>query len=313
MTMRPSITAGDWIVLDASLRVGIQRTLRVPDDGGEYPLPPSLGRLPVRSAAEYPALVRHAAREPDHFLVPIHLQDAAWIQFDGLRTDPRAVGIAVGTVDAITGQPWSGGLQASPQNYLVVPYQPWLDGFKVRKGVVRQFVAVRLHGGESVEHQLTGRDEGGITLASFLPKPGMLGENAAPRKPARQTRELGVGAGGRIGQRLYPDPFGPRTWERAPDRVIHVHLIDAGEFTRVTGEPVPRSPTDADTYSRFGLPWFEVYDSARGELPATANLSTIKSVDEIDSPSATSRPAAEPKKLLPKNVRPIPPRSRRTR
>jgi hypothetical protein len=290
--------------------VGIQRTLRIPDDGGEYPLPPSLGRLPVRPAASYPALVPDAVHEPDQYLVVIHRQDAAWIQFDGLRTDPRALGIAVGGVDAITGEPWTGRLQASPQNYVVVPYQPWLDGLKVRTGVVRQFVAVRLHGGESVEHQLTGRDRGGITLTSFLPRPGTIDADKMPRKPVGRTRELGVGAGGLIAQRIYPDPLGLEIWELSPSRVVHVHLVDADEFTRASGEAVPPSPVDADTYSRFGLPWFEVYDSARGALAATPALATIKSVDEI---AGTLRPSSKPKAARPKNVRPIPPRSRRQR
>jgi hypothetical protein len=52
--------------------------------------------------------------------------------------------------DAVTGDPWSRDLQADPQNYLVLPEQPWLDGFAVRKGVIRQFVAMPL-GGEIVE------------------------------------------------------------------------------------------------------------------------------------------------------------------
>jgi hypothetical protein len=65
---------------------------------------------------------------------------------------------------------------------------------------------------------------------------------------------------------------------------------------------------DAETYSRYGLPWFEVYDSARGELPATSVLASIKSVDEL---AGKARPSNEPKAK--KQVRPIPPRSRRKR
>jgi hypothetical protein len=182
----------------------------------------------------------------------------------------------------------------------------------VETGVVRQFVAVRLESGESVEHQLTGRDRGGITLTSFRPRPGTIDADAVTRKPGGPTRELGLGAGGRITQRIYPDPLGVQTWEHSPDRVLHVHLIDADQFTRATGESVPPSPVDAETYSRFGLPWFEVYDSARGALPSTPALSTIQSVDEI---AGTPRPPSQPKAKAPRpqNVRPIPPRSRRRR
>src|SRR5262249_49521053 len=172
--MKPSIGDRNWIALDASLRVGFQRTLRIPDDGGDYPLPPALGRLPIHLAADYPDLAPAAPDEGRHFLVPLHRHEATWIQFDALRQDPRAVAIGVGAIDALTGQPWRPLLQAAPQNYVVVPFQPWLDGFKVHTGAVRQFVAVELGAGVSVEHQLTGREEGGITIATFLPKPDML-------------------------------------------------------------------------------------------------------------------------------------------
>jgi hypothetical protein len=33
---------------DAVLRIQFQRTLRIPDDDREYPLPPGLGRFPMR-------------------------------------------------------------------------------------------------------------------------------------------------------------------------------------------------------------------------------------------------------------------------
>ncbi len=47
-------------------------------------------------------------------------------------------------------------LQKSALNYLVLPQQPWLDGVAVRKGVIRQFVAMPLGAGCSVEEQATG-------------------------------------------------------------------------------------------------------------------------------------------------------------
>ena len=46
-----------------------------------------------------------------------------------------------------------------PQNYVVVPGQPWLDGYCVEKGIIRQFVAMPLGQGYSVEEQLTGEPE----------------------------------------------------------------------------------------------------------------------------------------------------------
>jgi hypothetical protein len=43
----------------------------------------------------------------------------------------------------------------------VAPKHPWLDGYCVEKGVIRQFVAIPLGEGYSLEEQLTGEAEFG--------------------------------------------------------------------------------------------------------------------------------------------------------
>jgi hypothetical protein len=78
------------------------------------------------------------------------------------------VKVAAGKINAVTGELWQTELQADPQNYMVLPEQPWLDGFAVRKGVIRQFVAMPLGAGYSAEEQITGKaDTGGIQLQVF--------------------------------------------------------------------------------------------------------------------------------------------------
>jgi hypothetical protein len=37
----------------AKLRIDFQRTLRIPDDGNEYPLPPGLGSFPIEHVDDY--------------------------------------------------------------------------------------------------------------------------------------------------------------------------------------------------------------------------------------------------------------------
>ena len=58
-------------------------------------------------------------------------------------------------VNAVTGDGWSDGLHVRPQDYLVAPRQPWLDGFAVDKGFIRQFVAMPLGEGFTAEEQIT--------------------------------------------------------------------------------------------------------------------------------------------------------------
>ena len=52
--------------------------------------------------------------------------------------------IATGKTCALTGDGWMNHLNTDPQDYAVLPEQPWLDGYCVAKGIVRQFVAMPL-------------------------------------------------------------------------------------------------------------------------------------------------------------------------
>ncbi len=79
--------------------------------------------------------------------------EAMWINFQG--SYPMDVQVAAGRIDALTGASGSNELVADSQN-LVVPDQPWLDGFSTGKGLIRQFVAMPLEADFSVEEQLTG-------------------------------------------------------------------------------------------------------------------------------------------------------------
>ena len=51
---------------------------------------------------------------------------------------------------------------------MVAPRQPWLDGFCVRKGMIRQFVAMPLGAGYTAEEQITGEAEhGGVQIVVY--------------------------------------------------------------------------------------------------------------------------------------------------
>ena len=73
--------------------------------------------------------------------------------------------------NAVSGQPWGPGLSQAPQNYVVLPEQPWLDGYCVAKGVIRQFVAARLGDGYTAEEQLRGTTRGGLQLEAIPLRP----------------------------------------------------------------------------------------------------------------------------------------------
>ena len=58
--------------------------------------------------------------------------EALWIRFSA--SYPCAVKIAAGKINAVSGEAWTAELQSGPQDYVVVPGQPWLDGFSSAQG-----------------------------------------------------------------------------------------------------------------------------------------------------------------------------------
>ena len=86
----------------AKLRVGFQRTLRIPDDNRAYPLPPGFGTFPLNHVDDYADRVPEAWRRHGGVFLPMHQAEAMWINF---RTSyPMAVKVAAGKIGRIDGQ-----------------------------------------------------------------------------------------------------------------------------------------------------------------------------------------------------------------
>ncbi|MFD7708813.1 hypothetical protein [Streptomyces sp. NPDC059786] len=157
---------GDSTLLPGGVRVRFIRTLRLPETG-THALPPGLGQFPVRRVEDYADTVPADWRARGGVMLPVYLREAMWLSFAG-SGEPAALQVGAGKVCAVSGKPWSDRLDRDPQNYVVLPRQPWLDGIKSGKGTVRQFVAVPLGLGATVEGQVTGEETfGGIQLQSF--------------------------------------------------------------------------------------------------------------------------------------------------
>jgi len=268
----------DEIRIGPRFRVSFQRTLRIPDDGGTWPLPPGLGRLPLRrlSPGQLPG-------RGGGFVLPLAQSEALWLAFDGAAWKPNAVQIAIGRINAVSGGAWEEGLSADPQNYLVCPDQLWLDGINAGKETIRQFVAMPLGSGTTVEAQLTGREEvGGIQIRVFEPKPGRFPDRPPPPEPMAMMGmppgTMGLGAGGQMRQKIYPDPYGLDTWDPDNSGSAFVRIVNREQYEALTGEPPPPSPISAATYTENGLPWFDLYDEEKGDVAAPRRLAGVKSV-----------------------------------
>jgi hypothetical protein len=279
---------------DAVLRIEFQRTLRIPDDDRDYPLPPGLGRFPLRHVDD------HAARVPGEWvrrggvMLPLYQSEALWVRFESPRGYPFAVKVAAGKVNAVTGDAWSEALQRVPQDYVGVPEQPWLDGYCVKQGVIRQFVAMPLGSGYSVEEQLTGSAEhGGIQLLVHplkrdayermtrwipsVPQPTPVMEDLALECRA----DMGLGMGGQMRQEIYVDVRDFADWDRTQRSRCFVHLLNSLAWRSVTGTEPPPTPVTAAEYTRAGLPWFEYYAGDTEALIGSAKLGKAKSVAQL--------------------------------
>ncbi|MEU6063812.1 hypothetical protein ABZ864_04700 [Streptomyces sp. NPDC047082] len=186
---------GNTLRLPGGVAVRFVRTLRLPETG-THPLPPGLGEFPVRRVADFPDTVPAQWRARGGVMLPVYLREAMWLSFAG-TTEPAALQVGVGKVCAVSGKRWSDRLSRRPQNYVVLPRQPWLDGINSGKGTVRQFVAVPLGLGATVEGQVTGEEVwGGVQLQSFPLRDEPLAEWRRQERIRRERMSTTMAVGG---------------------------------------------------------------------------------------------------------------------
>ena len=171
----------------ARVTISFERTLRIPDDEKTYQLPPSLGSFPVRHVEDFQARLPEKWKKRGGVMLPMYQSEAMWLNFRGHQDPERgtpypfAIKVAAGKQSALTGEPWSKKLKE--RDYCVIPLQPWLDGYVVDKGLIRQFVAMPLGGGFSVEEQLTGKAEFGGLQIEAIPMRRSEYERRFPKRP----------------------------------------------------------------------------------------------------------------------------------
>ncbi len=254
---------------NTGLAVTFQRTLRIPDDGKSYPLPPGMGAFPLRRVLDYKDRVPASWGKTSGVFLPMYQREAMWIALAGRHWRPNAVKIAAGKINAVSGKPWDQKLKKPSRgllgfgeaevDYMVCPPQPWIDGFKTEDDVIRQFIAMPLGMGYTVEGQVTGKEEhGGVQIIVYEPKAGRFPETpppppamAAPRNdllggvpmfsppppmmappapaPAAAGAAMGLGTGGKITQKIYPDPHGIEAWDEEHYGRVFVHIVAEGQ------------------------------------------------------------------------------------
>lgn len=185
----------DFPVVDpaASLQVSFQRTLRVPDDGKQYGLPPGLGSFPPHPVEDLPAdRVSDEWRRRGGVVMPMWQAEACWLDFSVWTRYPFLMKVGCGGINAVTGWPVHVGAGLRGRGLLRGAGPTVARGLLYRQGqgasVRRHAVAPRLHRRGAAHGQgrtrwySAGRDPvevGGV--------PGTRGGAAQSRRPATGT------------------------------------------------------------------------------------------------------------------------------
>jgi len=276
---------------DAVCNIAFQRTLRVPDDGETYPLPAGLGEFPLEFTERYADRAPRAWRENPGVFLPMYQSEAMWISFCSFLNDadyPFALKVGAGEINAVNGAAMSEGLSRGEQDYVVLPEQPWLDGFCVERGRVRQFTAMPLGRGYTAEEQLNGAAEhGGLRFIAYPMKRERYEElrrreldAVALFSDSMVCASMGMAPGGRIDQDIYEDEFGVDAWDLDHAVGCTVHVANSRDYLAITGRCPPTLPTTERQYREAGIPWFKYYNTDATVLRGSPRLAALESVAE---------------------------------
>ncbi|KAF1847176.1 uncharacterized protein K460DRAFT_276992, partial [Cucurbitaria berberidis CBS 394.84] len=285
------------------LKIAFHRTLRVPEDGRTHKLPASFGRFPVQNVAVYSkklinsknASLLDMARKGGVFF-PIFQREAMWLSFSSPAGSEYKVRVFVGGVNVVTGKKWDDHTKSnSPydedeQDYILVPPQEHVDGIAVGNGIVRQFIAMPIGSGYSIEKQITGKEDvGGLQLEItaqnrhlhfyYRGRDIKWQEN---EESGRTTtpRTYGLRAGETINMM-------PPTYSAVPSPYSSIttppYQTQASPTTRPMSQPPPQSPQQEPKVESWAMGL-----AAGGRLAQQIHLDTTPSAYRDTTPSATA-------------------------
>ncbi|AZG47122.1 hypothetical protein [Gordonia insulae] len=275
---------------NANLTISFIRTLRVPDDETTYGLPPGLGSFELVAAGNCRSAPAHW--DAGHVVLPMWQSEASWINFSAVY--PFLVRIGVGGINAVTGEPLSADIDFATEDYVEVPIQPWLDGFRTDPHTVRQFVAVPLGQGYSVAEQLSGADDGSVRI-EVIPLRGEIWDERSRMRttcdevagpPGLTSRAvamapgMGLGAGGSIKQSIATPIESRDNWHPSAHAASVLHIVNSAAWQALTGHEPHHQPLTIAEYRKHDHPWFEWYDDSLARQ-GTSPLTEVKSVREV--------------------------------
>lgn len=302
----------DEIRIGRFTRISFHRTLRIPEDGREYPLPAGLGRFPIHRVEDYSGTVPAKWLQDGGYFIPLYQKEALFLQLEGPNWHPTIAKVCVGKINAISGKPYTESLSHQNQDYVVIPNQTWLDGIFSGPGVVRQFVAMPLGQGYTIESQITDEEEfGGFQIVAFecvhgrFPErdpaidermrqleyarrqPIRLFSSPAPSRHQDEDVSMGIAAGGSIKQQIQKDTYGVDAWCTERKRSLTIHLVNSLAYKAITGIDPPKSPITAAEYQHAKIPWYSHYDETAPVVKPPSIFKRILGVTRIEKKRRT--------------------------
>jgi hypothetical protein len=249
------------------------------------------------------------------YMFPMYRSEAMWVGFRSHHV-PTAITMTASGVNVLTGDVVTDidkmQLIADPQNYMVTPPQPWLDGIKHADGKVRQFVAVSFDSGKSLGQQVAGIKDDTIKMVFYPSKhpdkyerprsfmrsmtsmtysSSVMSFESIDNAPvAGASMSMGIGAGGEIDQKVYPDPHGINEWDLEKPTKITLRVVNALMWEALTGKKPPYPPPTANNYRYHNYPWFDLYEERMSDIKPSDVLAAIKSVFDGDESKVITRP-----------------------
>lgn len=174
---------------DTSVKIDFRRTARVPDDGETYKAPPPLSVFPLFSSRHYQQRLPEQMRKKGDIFFPMLQRETFTIGFQA-KTDNNqfAIRVLTGSVNVITGNSAKHENSSDEQDYIVVPQQSVLSGFKSGANVMKQFVTMPMGSEYTVEKQVTGEEYIGGVQFEIIPR--LRQSVVFTRAPASQDEPL---------------------------------------------------------------------------------------------------------------------------
>lgn len=253
----------------AELTVSLLRTSRLAKDQKTGPITChdwlGVNVVPLEKVEDYADKLPPEWVEHKGFLMPIYEDEALWLQLKSLFPYPFAVRIAAGNICAVSGLPWSRTVQQGVrreldgqtvvlQNYVVVPGQGWIDGFRenAETKTVRQFVAPPLAKDRTMRSEHFGKSESSDLQIEIFPLRERVWEKmmAEQRKIWLKERRLGGSklvsnllyeqrSDARLSEEIHQDTRPLTDYDLEDSVNVFVHLLTPDDWNSVTGQHVP--------------------------------------------------------------------------